>query len=601
MSYIINKTDGTALLTLEDGTLDTSTSIGLVGRNYVGYGEIQNENFLFLLENFANQSPPARPIAGQTWFDKVNSKLNVYTGTVWSPVGAATVDVEQPESVIGSFWLNPDTNQLFVFTDTGWTLIGPEAAAGFDTTKAQARVVKDVDGVSHAVIVFLVNGVAIAVCSSDAFTLSESTPIPGFLNLIVGITLSSISQISGNLAGNATTATRFETARTINGIVFDGQQDITITSKTSNALIRGSYLTGNNFDGSAQVTWSVDGTPNNIIGKVVVRDSAGNFAAQEITAAKFIGPLNGNVTILQGTSTFDKIVCNNLEGPEFSGNAASANKLNPGRTINGVLFDGTSNIVVTAEAGTLTGSRLATNVTESYLNVVGTLNSLNILPPGVTVGNSNKVSLHTNNDLPTLEELNGRGLNFVIRDVGRTNDKSTLRFVPSATALSLGASNAPALLPDTNEVFDLGAPTYKFGNIHAKLFHGLATSAQYADLAENYVADGKYSEGTVLDFGGKYEVTLSKSDSARVAGIVSTAPAYLMNSACSGKNVVSLALQGRVPCKVIGPIRKGDMLVSAGDGYAKASANPKIGTVIGKSLEDFDGNSGVIEVAVSRF
>jgi hypothetical protein len=75
MAYIINKFDGSPLLVLEDGTLDTSTSLGLLGRNYVGYGETQNENFLFLLENFANNNPPSIPITGQTWFNKTTTAL----------------------------------------------------------------------------------------------------------------------------------------------------------------------------------------------------------------------------------------------------------------------------------------------------------------------------------------------------------------------------------------------------------------------------------------------------------------------------------------------------------------------------------------------
>ena len=86
MPYIINKYSGSELVVLQDGTLDTSTSIGLLGRNYVGYGEVQNENFLFLLENFAGTNPPARAVEGQTWYDSVNNRLNTYDGTNWVPV-----------------------------------------------------------------------------------------------------------------------------------------------------------------------------------------------------------------------------------------------------------------------------------------------------------------------------------------------------------------------------------------------------------------------------------------------------------------------------------------------------------------------------------
>ena len=128
---------------------------------------------------------------------------------------------------------------------------------------------------------------------------------------------------------------------------------------------------------------------------------------------------------------------------------------------------------------------------------------------------------------------------------------------------------------------------------------GSRFNATYADLAEYYEADQLYAPGTVLEFGGEKEVTIAQDGTTRVAGVVSTDPAYGMNAKCPGI-AVALALQGRVPCKVRGAIRKGDMMVSAGDGYARPWNNPQMGTVIGKALENFDGIEGVIEVAVGR-
>jgi hypothetical protein len=120
-------------------------------------------------------------------------------------------------------------------------------------------------------------------------------------------------------------------------------------------------------------------------------------------------------------------------------------------------------------------------------------------------------------------------------------------------------------------------------------------------LAENYLADAAYPVGTVLDFGGEFEVTKSKVDaSTRIAGVVSDSPGYLMNSHLVGEYIAVIALQGRVPVKVTGSVRKGDMLVSAGNGHARVSADPKVGSVIGKSLENFDGDSGIVEVVVGR-
>jgi hypothetical protein len=141
------------------------------------------------------------------------------------------------------------------------------------------------------------------------------------------------------------------------------------------------------------------------------------------------------------------------------------------------------------------------------------------------------------------------------------------------------------------------------GTLTANIFSGVASQANYADLAEAYAADAEYPPGTVLEFGGEHEVTISSSEySTKVAGVVSTNPAYLMNSNLSATNVAVVALQGRVPVNVIGPVGKGDMLVSAGNGYAQVGVNPPVGSVLGKSLNNFTftGNAGTIEIAVGR-
>ena len=151
-----------------------------------------------------------------------------------------------------------------------------------------------------------------------------------------------------------------------------------------------------------------------------------------------------------------------------------------------------------------------------------------------------------------------------------------------------------------NGIGNIGSSTVYFNTVFAK-----ATSAQYADLAEMYVADQAYAPGTVVEFGGAHEITASKqSHSSAVAGIISTQPSYLMNSAQTGEYVFPVALTGRVPCQVVGKIRKGDRLVaSAIPGVAIALDHSSWipGCIIGKSLEVYDSNDvGVIEVAVGR-
>jgi hypothetical protein len=145
------------------------------------------------------------------------------------------------------------------------------------------------------------------------------------------------------------------------------------------------------------------------------------------------------------------------------------------------------------------------------------------------------------------------------------------------------------------------------GLLTATTFSGISNQAKYADLAENYLADKQYEPGTVLSFGGDQEVTESDIDAdPAVAGVVSENPAYLMNSdlkcnACDAtENVVAVALQGRVMCRVTGIVHKGSLMVAAGHGLARAEANPRPGTIIGKSLENFNGDIGCIEIVVGR-
>ena len=148
---------------------------------------------------------------------------------------------------------------------------------------------------------------------------------------------------------------------------------------------------------------------------------------------------------------------------------------------------------------------------------------------------------------------------------------------------------------------NIGSSALYFNTVFAK-----ATSAQYADLAEMYCADSNYTPGTLVEFGGKQEVTATtESHSTRVAGIISTNPSYLMNSTLECENAVAVALTGRVPCQVVGAIQKGDRLVASGlhkgvaTGLDMSQYQP--GCIIGKALEEYNSlEPGVIEVAVGR-
>ena len=167
----------------------------------------------------------------------------------------------------------------------------------------------------------------------------------------------------------------------------------------------------------------------------------------------------------------------------------------------------------------------------------------------------------------------------------------------SLGTLTMGGNlTSKAILPDTTTTYDIGTSGKKYNTIYAK-----ATSAQYADLAEIYESDAEYEVGTVVIFGGEKEITVSSMGAdPRVAGVISENPAYLMNSEATGQAV---ALQGKVPCKVVGVINKGDMLVthSQHPGVARKGNDPKVGTVIGKALEEYNSTEiGTINIVAGR-
>ena len=147
------------------------------------------------------------------------------------------------------------------------------------------------------------------------------------------------------------------------------------------------------------------------------------------------------------------------------------------------------------------------------------------------------------------------------------------------------------------------------GNFSAGVITATTTTARYADLAEKYLADAPYDPGHVVVFGGEHEVTLSTTEyDSRVAGVVSTAPAFVMNEELESilTPTVTVALTGRVPCQVLGPVKKGDVLVTSNmPGVAKVLDPTRAyvpGTVIGKSLQEYPKQEvQIIEIAVGRF
>ena len=205
MSYTINNTTGDTLVTLKDGTIDTATTdVSLFGKGYAGFGEKLNENFIKLLENFANTTAPDQKIKGQLWYDATTNQLQVYTGSKWKPVGGSTTTVSQPTNAVkGDMWFDTTNSQLYVYSGTSWILIGPTSVAGSGVTAMVPAVVESTLGTNKNVLKGTIGDTVVYVASSEEFTPkntagSEGAALitAGFATIKKGITLS--TGISGN-------------------------------------------------------------------------------------------------------------------------------------------------------------------------------------------------------------------------------------------------------------------------------------------------------------------------------------------------------------------------------------------------------------------
>lgn len=273
MTYIINKTDGSVLVTLNDGTVDTSTDLVLVGKNYSGYGEYQNENFVKLLENFKNTSAPSTPLEGQIWYDSTNKALKVYNGTGFKLPPVATSSGSAPSNKnTGDLWYDSTNQQLNFWDGSAWKVIGPAYSASLGTTGDVYDTISD--GVtSHPVIKKYLTGNLISVISKDAqFTPSPS--LAGFATIRPGYNISSNYSmavlenlyvtgdvnVTGSVNGNATSATSVNVTNTTTGtgpyyIAFvdgtSGNKAVRVDSSTLTYNATTNTLTATTFSGTA--------------------------------------------------------------------------------------------------------------------------------------------------------------------------------------------------------------------------------------------------------------------------------------------------------------------------------------------------------------
>jgi hypothetical protein len=200
MAYQIDRYNGTFLLSVDDQTLNsTATDLRFVGRNYSGYGEIQNENLLHLLENFANTSAPTRAILGQLWYDSTNKKIKVYDGVKFKPVNGAESSANAPTGfAVGDFWWDNQNEQINVWNGTEFIVVGPEKSPVYGETSTAPAVVKDSVGSDQQIIKFQVGSEVIAIVSRSTFTLNALlNPITGFTVLNPGINFINSNSSSG--------------------------------------------------------------------------------------------------------------------------------------------------------------------------------------------------------------------------------------------------------------------------------------------------------------------------------------------------------------------------------------------------------------------
>jgi hypothetical protein len=478
MAYIINRTNGTQLTVVEDGTIDQTTDLKLVGKNYAGYGEIQNENLVALLENFASGQQPTRAISGQIWFDSNSSKLKFYDGTKFRTTGGAEVSTTQPVGLTeGDFWWDTANNQLYANAGTGgFVLIGPQST-GDSVSQMVTTEVRDTTATLRTIISAVVNDETLFTISSEQFTIDSSDPanaITGFDVIRKGVTLRNTPD-----AGVTSSDHRF-------------------WGTATNALKLG----------------GIDAT--NFIQSEPGADASFNSIARFIDDGLTVGTSNDLLIAIE-------------EG-------------NQGKIVNQV------------------GNEIRFKVTSNNQEVpVAKIDQTGFLP------------------MTTLSY-----------DMGSTNFKWNTVYAQSFNGLATSSNAIRVSGTDYTGSVASTANTVAVrdadGDVYANLFQGTATTAKYADLAEMYASSEDLPVGTAVAVGGDAEIRPAKA-SEMCIGTISDNPAYLMNADADGQAV---ALKGRVPVRVKGPVSKGQPVYAWADGVCTTIASTGL---VGIALESSDDDS----------
>lgn len=347
MPYLITKTDGTPLATVSEGTVNTTNSdLALIGKKYAGYGTFLNENFVKLLENFADISAPSKAIAGQLWYDKNTLILKVFNGSVWKPISSSTAKATPPTEGIttGDLWWDTTNAQLKVYNNNVWVTVGPVYTTSAGTSGAIVETVIDTSAASHVVIKLYVAHTVVAIISSDV-PFTPQTSISGFAIINPGINIT--TAIAGaHLTGDATNAI------TVGGLLANQLlRNDQNTSTSFKITAGGGFRAGSDLDivpavGAVNLT---NVTANSDI-NFWVNTLAGNFKALGITGSSGAVTIPGALNVA-GTPTFSTPV------PVTSGGTGTSTSTGTGS----VVLSGSPALTGTPTAPT---ASLGTNTTQ---------------------------------------------------------------------------------------------------------------------------------------------------------------------------------------------------------------------------------------------
>ena len=404
-----------------------------------------------------------------------------------------------------------------------------------------------------------------------------------------GIYSGSSSNATGGLGGNIV----------ITGGIFDGNGG-GVTISAGNA-------TSTNKVGGDVIIKAGPSTGSAVAGRIIFQTSTpGSSGSTVQTLANRLilddNDLNVVMTTAATSTTTGALVISG--GMGVAGNVYAGFFYGAGNGLSNIQGANVSGTVASATSATTAGT-VTTNA-QPNITSTGTLTTLSVASGSITATTPILITQTWNNSSVAFtgirenitDSASAAGSYLLDLQVGGTS-----QFTVSKNGnIAVGPVNTGTVTAATIQVTSLttGANTTA-GSVTGNwtLTAGSRFNATYADLAEYYEADRQYEPGTVLEFGGEKEVTIAEDGTTRVAGVVSTDPAYAMNTNCPGI-AVAIALQGRVPVKVRGTIRKGDMMISGGNGFARPTISPTMGSVIGKALENFDGDEGIIEIAIGR-